>query len=217
MIEHAKMNIFKQLCEGTGPKAVDKNEKQDYSPLYDLNAAFGYASDTFFSMMDTFADWSIWGANNAQNINNMNPELWLESQKQTLKDANDMKKFNGKFSTALTIVSGIYDINKNIKQNEANNSAPKKVIIDILVDSLDVALAYGVGEMSSALAVTAVTAVVGAVGGSVAPGVGNAIGLVAGIAAGIAFTYATKIYVNDNGNNVTDEVKKYLYDIAGVN
>ena len=58
-----------------------------------------------------------------------------------------------------------------------------------------------------------------AVGDSVsdAPGVGNAIGLVAGIAAGIAFTYATKIYVNDNGKNITDEVKNYLYDIAGVN
>ena len=54
-----------------------------------------------------------------------------------------------------------------------------------------------------------------AVGDSVsdAPGVGNAIG----IAAGIAFTYATKIYVNDNGKNITDEVKNYLYDIAGVN
>lgn len=27
----------------------------------------------------------------------------------------------------------------------------------------------------------------------------------------------TKIYVNDNGKNITDEVKNYLYDIAGVN
>ena len=208
---------YKKYCENGADKAGDSGKKADYSQLYDLNASFGYASNTFFSMMDTFADWSLWGAKNAQNINNINPERWLESQRQTIKRANDMKGFNSKFSTGLTIVSGIYDVNKNIKENEANNSSPKKVLIDIVVDSLDVALSYGVGEMSSALAVTAVTAVVGALGGSVAPGVGNAIGLVAGIAAGIAFTYATKIYVNDNGKNITDEVKNYLYDIAGVN
>lgn len=52
--------------------------------------------------------------------------------------------------------------------------------------------------------------IAGALGGTIAPGVGTAISLVAGVVSRFAFTYATKGIANDDGSNLTDEVKNFF-------
>ncbi len=192
-IEKRKQENYKKYCENGVSKAKDDAANDN---VFDKSDIYGIISDSLTSALDA--------------IDELLGSVGFDTE-------IDLGNISEKFGTASAIIGGIPTINEHIKENIKSNSSPKKVIIDIVVDSLDIALAYAVGEGSSALAVSIATGIAGALGGSIAPGVGTAIGLVAGVIAGLGFTYVTKGILNDDGNNITDEVKSFLYDVAGVN
>lgn len=185
---------YKKFCENGVEKAKDDSSDSQYRP-YDKSTIYGIMVDNLNSALDVVDELlSSVGFNNGF----------------------DLGKISEKFGVASAITFGIADIYQHIKENQKNNSSPKKIIVDIVVDALDIASTYCVGGLASAGATTLVTEIATAVGTTIAPGVGTAIGLVAGITAGLALQTVVNNIENKNGNTVSEEFRQKLYDLVGV-
>ncbi len=190
-IARVKKENYKKYCENGVSKAKDDGK---YRP-YDKSTIYGVMVDNLSSALDVIEELlSSVGFNN--NI--------------------DLGKISEKLGMGAAITFGITDIYQHIKENQKNNSSPKKIIIDIVVDALEIGATYAAGGLASAGATAAATEIATAIGTAIAPGVGTAIGLVAGIVGGLALQTVINNIENKNGNTVSEEFRKKLYDLVGV-
>lgn len=123
-IAKVKEENYKKYCENGVPKAKDDGK---YRP-YDKSTIYGIMVDNLNSALDVIEELlSSVGFKNNINLGEISEKLGMGA----------------------AITFGIADIYQHIKENQENNSSPKKIIIDIVVDALEIGATYAAGGLAS--------------------------------------------------------------------